>query len=87
MIYMDNLEDYRDMSKQAYKDNDSRENVRDWRKIGGSIYMNITTALTHTGSVDYKGNLFCSLLGKLENHDEKKEEESKDVVIDLSMKP
>ena len=58
-----------------------------WRKIGGSIYMNITTALTHTGSVDYKGNLFCSLLGKLENHDEKKEEESKDVVIDLSMKP
>ena len=56
-----------------------------WRKLGGSVYMNITIPLTHTGSVDYKGNLLYSLLGEIDNHDEQKEEtiiSSEKVVID-----
>jgi hypothetical protein len=33
-----------------------------WTKLGGSVYVDVTINLTHTGIEDYKGSLLASLL-------------------------
>ena len=89
---MDNLEDYRDMSKQAYKDNDSRENVRDWRKIGGSrnvgVYQNKSGEIhqsiagSHTIS-DFISDIFLGTLGIKDPNYRKRQKEAEDMAIKI----
>lgn len=89
---MNSLSDYRDLSKQAYKE-EKDEKVNDWRKIGGSrnvgVYQNNKTgeinqsiAGSHSMS-DFISDLFLGTLGIKDPNYRKRQKEAEDMAIKI----